>query len=353
MTLTESDSMKSTTTAVLSRLHRNVGAIALATGALATGYWMFWRVTNVPLNAMGFLILILELTGVAAGIAVAVGLLRVESPRDEYVDDALDPHRYGFAVADLVGRTRSNDLHRDVRVMYRTFRSSSHVSADYAMVGVLLDGPRRLTLVGAVVFSLLFGVTPITVPPIVPALAGLVGIGCVSIAHVVLGRRRLRFGDRTRWSCAALGEVIGRADHDGLAPRRWIGIVATVVAVNIATALRGISDRWTHGLPPMGDAERAMLMLISIYVVLTAMYTLATTDPPEIENGHLVSRHLEERTARKSAVGAALALGLVGLVAGIFPGGVDAARDDSVRVESTVDRNAGDVPVDVEVIGGG
>jgi hypothetical protein len=310
---------------------------------------MLWRVTNVPLNLMALLILILELLGAAAGIAVAIGLLRAVFPRDRHVDGALDPHRYGFVVADVVGRTRSDDLHADVRVMYRTFRSSSHASADYAMVGVLIDGPRRLLLVGLVIFSLLFGMTPMTAPPIAPAVAGLLGLGCISVAHVVLGRRRLKFGDRTRWSCAAVGEVVGQADRDGLAPRRWVGIVATVVAVNIAAALRGISDRWTHGLPPMQDAERVMLMMISIYVVLGALYTLATTDPPEIENGHLVSRHLEERTARKSAVGAALALGLVGLVAGIFPGGVDAARDDSVRVESIVNRKS----TDVQVVGDG
>ena len=63
---------------------------------------------------------------------------------------------------------------------------------------------------------------------------------------------RIRIGDRVRWTYSTLGEVVAREDLDGVAPRSWVGTVATIVLVNIAVALRGMSDRWTHGLPHMG-----------------------------------------------------------------------------------------------------
>ena len=113
--------------------------------------------------------------------------------------------------------------------------------------------------------------------------------------------------------------------------------------MNVAVALRGMSDRWTHGLPPMTDDERIVSMGWATLIVLGGLYALRTIPTPQLGNSHLVARRLEERTARQSALGAAVCLGLVGLLAGVLPGSVDAGADDPLRVEA---------PAQVEADGG-
>jgi hypothetical protein len=167
--------------------------------------------------------------------------------------------------------------------------------------------------------------------------------------HVILGGGRIRVGDRVRYSYAAIGELMSPADHDGLAPRRWVGTVAAVVVVNLAMALRGMSDRWTHGLSPMERESRVLTMVLGASVVLGALYTLCTTPAPDIADAHLMSRRLEERTARQSALGGAVIVGMIGLVAGVLPVRVDAADHDPVRVEQISERDA----VDLEGVAGG
>ena len=73
--------------------------------------------------------------------------------------------------------------------------------------------------------------------------------------------------------------------------------------LNLAVALRGMSDRWTHGLPPMADDDRVMAMVFAMTIALGSFYTLITTPAPKLDNDHLVARRLEERTARQSALG--------------------------------------------------
>ena len=162
----------------------------------------------------------------------------------------------------------------------------------------------------------------------------------MSIAHSLLSNGRVRIGDRVRWTYSTLGEVVASEDLDGVAPRSWVGTVATVVLVNVAVALRGMSDRWTHGLPHMGDEERVVAMLFALGLAVGALYTMATTDPPELDNAHLAPRRLEERTARQSVLGATVCVGLIGLLAGILPGSVDPADDDPGRIEHVVQLDA-------------
>ncbi|MCB0969451.1 MAG: hypothetical protein KDB37_21655, partial [Ilumatobacter sp.] len=128
---------------------------------------------------------------------------------------------------------------------------------------------------------------------------------------------RIRVGDRTRWTYGAIGEVVGRNDVAGVAPRRWVGAIAAAVVVSVAVALRGMSDRWTHGLPAMDDDERAVLLVIGAALILGALFTIQTTPRPTQVDAHLVSRHLEERTARQTVLAAAIVLATVGLVAGL------------------------------------
>jgi hypothetical protein len=177
-------------------------------------------------------------------------------------------------------------------------------------------------------------------PPVWAIIAGVGALALMSLSHVLLGGGRIQFGDRVRWSSSALGEVCLGADRDGVAPRRWVGTVAAVVVLNLAIALRGMSDRWTHGLTPMSTDGRQVTMLLAIAVVAGGLFTLRRTAMPVLENSHLVPRRAEERTARESALGGAVAIGMIGLMAGILPGNFDANADDPVPVEQIFDRDA-------------
>jgi hypothetical protein len=201
------------------------------------------------------------------------------------------------------------------------------------MIGVLVDGPRRIAMVAALSAGLLLGVAPSPMPPWWAIVA--IGAGSVALAwsHAVSSRRGIRFGDRTRWSFASLGEVISRSDRADLAPRRWVGTVGAIVVLNLCIGLRGMSDRWTHGLPAMDDDERLVAMTWAALLVIGGLYALRTIPTPKLRNAHTVARRLEERTARQSALGAAVCVGLIGLLAGILPGGVDAGSEDPGGVE--------------------
>jgi hypothetical protein len=299
---------------------------------LALAVWFGWRVVTLGGNPIQVVTLLVELSGWTGGTLVASGLLAARAPRA--VLDPDDTYRYAVAVAERVGRTRETDLQRDLRAATdRILARTRSGTADRAMLGVLIDGPRRIALVTALVLALLFGVSPVPMPPWWALLAVGVGSMLLAASHVVASDGRIHFGDRTRWSFATLGEVLAPSDRDDIAPRRWVGTVGTIVILNIAIALRGMSDRWTHGLPPMEDEQRLVVMGWSSLVVIGGLYALRTIPTPRLKNGHLVARRLEERTARHSALGAAVVLGLVGLFAGVLPGSVDPGPDDPLRIE--------------------
>jgi hypothetical protein len=266
------------------------------------------------------LFLAAELSGAVGAVVVGIGLAGAASPRDVFEDEPRDSHWYAHAVADLVGRTRAADIHRDVRTAVRAApRWRWRDRADATIAAILLDGPRRLAMLVIVVVGLMFGTTPFGTPPWWAIAALVVGSIAVGLAHVSLGQGRLRPGDRIRWSYGAIGEIVARADIAGVAPRRWIGSVAAVVVVSIAIALRGMSDRWTHGLPAMTDEDRVVLLLVALLLVLGALYTLATSPRPSQQDAHLVARHLDEGTARHSLLAVAVCVGMIGLVAGVLP----------------------------------
>ena len=125
-------------------------------------------------------------------------------------------------------------------------------------------------------------------------------------------------------------------------PVRWAGVIGSIVVLNLAVALRGLSDRWTHGLPPMADADRVVAMSAALLLIVGGLATLRHLQPPEPGRCHM-SRRLEERSARQSALGATAIAGLLGLLAGILPGSVDAAdrepidREQRPQVQLVVD----------------
>lgn len=317
---------------------RRFGTVCLGVGFAAQLVWLVWRVTELPLHLVGVVVLATEMAALAAAAVIAAGLLRAGDPREHFLDDRRESRRFAHAVADIVGLTRSSDLRLEIRHLHRLFeRRRPRRSAEFAVVAVLLEGPRRLVLVLALILGLLLGQAPLPVPPLVPLVAEAIGLVATSVGLVVVSRGRLRLGDRTRWSYSSIGEVLAAEDLEGFAPRRWVGAVATVAVMSVAIGLRGMSDRWTHGLAPMGDDERVLTMLLAISAVGGALFTLRTIQSPVVADTTNRSRRLEERTARQSAIGATVLVGLIGLLAGVFPGGVDAADDHPVGVEHTVE----------------
>ncbi len=325
-------------TAISSGRRRRVGFVVLACSIVTAATWGGWRLAHLGAHPIELVVFLVEFVGFASGVGVAIGMATAREARSVLEHDRRESHRYAFAVADIVGRTRSVDLHRDVRLAIRraTVRTPRN-AADVALASVLVDGPRRLVAVVALTIALLVGVAPFPVPPVWAATAVALAATSMSVAHIALSGGRIRFGDRTRWSNCALGEVLSPIDHDDLAPRRWVGTVAIIVVINLAVALRGMSDRWTHGLAPMDFDDRIVTMAVAVVLVIGAIYTLRTVASPQLANAHLVSRRLEERTARQSALGGAVCIGLIGLIAGVLPGGVDATDGNPARVEQVSD----------------
>lgn len=330
---------------------RTFGAAVLVGAVALSIIWLYWRARHLGPHPIELTVFAAELVSVVSGLIIGVGMVAAPDPRTVRWDDPREAFRFAFAVADIVGRTRASDVRVDLLASYRRLGRPGAGLPDFSMAAVLTDGSRRLVMVLSLVLALAIGVAPMPMPPIWAATSGLAAIVSMSCAHVLLGGGRIRFGDRVRWSSAALGEVFSRADRDGVAPRRWVGTVAAAVVLNLAIALRGMSDRWTHGLAPMDTDDRQITMVLAIIVVAGSLYTLRTTAAPQLANSHLVSRRTEEQTARQLAVGGAVLIGTVGLLAGVLPGDVD-ATDDPARVEQISDRDPGDVEV-VEPITGG
>jgi hypothetical protein len=326
----------------LSAPRRRLGVAFIVVGLCGWFGWIVWRITTMALHPVPIVALAIEAGGAAIGVVVAFALANVDRPRTTHHDDRRDPWRYAYAVADRVERTRAADLHRDVRsAAFAARRPGKKTCADVAMGCVLVDGPRRLALIVVAVLGLLIGVSPMPVPDPRALTSLAVGVVGLSAATVVLSQGRIRFGDRLRWTYGAIGELLIRDDLDGVAPRRWIGTVGTIVVVNLAVALRGMSDRWTHGLPTMDNDVRIVAMVYAMTLVAGSLYTLLTTAAPQLDNAHLVSRRLEERTARQSALGGALCVGLIGLLAGVLPGCVDPGDHDATRIEHVTEREVG------------
>lgn len=311
----------------------------LGAAALVSIVWLSWRATHLGTHPIQLLVFATEVAAAAVGVVVGAGLAASPRARSVYENDQRESFRFAFAVADIVGRTRASDLRADLRSSCRLLLQRRSNLADVTIAAVLIDGPRRLVVVVSLTLALLLGVAPMALPPTWAIACGMGSMALLSGAHILLGQGRIRVGDRVRWSSSALGEFCAGTDRDGIAPRRWVGTVAAVVALNLAIALRGTSDRWTHGFAPMTSDGRHVTMLLAIIVVIGGLYTLRTTTAPQIENAHLVSRRIEERTARRSAIGAAVSIGLIGLLAGILPGDVD-ATDEPARIEQISNRDS-------------
>lgn len=119
-----------------------------------------------------------------------------------------------------------------------------------------LDGLRRLVSAITLVVVLFTGVAPFDTPPANRTAMLAVGIALLSIGHWLLSGGNVRPVARLIWSMASIGAGLGDGVSRSGLPIRWAMTMATLIALNISIALRGMSNRWTHGLGPMNNDAR-------------------------------------------------------------------------------------------------
>lgn len=339
---------------------RRLGGVAVALGTVAWAAWLTGRLAGASMHPLWAVVYATEVLGVVTGAIVAVVIARHPLPATPTPDIALprrdrhDADRYPTAIGDLLGLAPESELRASVRGAWRTAFASHVPIADRALALVRFDGMRRLVLIVGLVLSLLLGVAPLERPA--PWMIGVAAAGLVltSVGSMLLAGGHIRPGDRLRWSFASIGLTVGPPERSDALPVRWAAVMGSIMVLNLAVALRGLSDRWTHGLPAMADADRVVVMSAALLLIVGALATLHRLQPPEPGRCHML-RPREERSARQTALGATAIAGIVGLLAGILPGAVDAAdrepvdREQRPEVQLVVDK----VDPDATEIGNG
>lgn len=324
-------------------VHRTAGIASMIVAIACCSLWLGWWALTVGPGPLPIALVALEVSGLLAGVGVGIALLRARRPFED-APDGDRSFRYLDVIAAGHGMHQARAIRRQLQVAVRSAtRVRPTRSRDIARLGVMFEGPRRIAQLAIVTVSLLVGAAPFPVPPVWALAMLTIGLAAMSLSHHLLSDGAIMPGDRVRWSFASMGEVFGETganDRDIVAPRRWVGVVGAAVALCLTIALRGVSDRWTHGLPEMATGERVALMTLAISLVVGALVTIGTMAEPQIRDAHLVARRLEERTARQSVLAGAVCVGVIGFLAGVLPGHVDAAERDVPGVEQILDRDA-------------
>jgi hypothetical protein len=292
-------------------------------------------------DLMGLIVLSFELTAFAAAIAIGAALWALPQ-RARPVPSAMLPD----VVADLLGldRLRSIGVHgvddrgevararHGLRLLDpRRLRDRSSAAemdsgrplANAAWALVAVEGIRRSVFVMLLVVVLLTGRSPFGVPPWW-ILGSLIAAQVLfATGHWLLSGGVLRPGARLRWSMASIGAGLGDGTSRSGLPIRWTATLATMIVLNLAVSLRGLSDRWTHGLAPMPHDERVAAMVVAWWMVIVGFAALRILVQPSL--GFYGATHrLEENSTRRLALGTTLAVAVVGFVAGVLPGGLPA-----------------------------
>jgi hypothetical protein len=180
-----------------------------------------------------------------------------------------------------------------------------------------------MVTVAVVAVVLLSGHGPFGAPP-TSAVAVLVASQLLlTVGHFLLSDGMIRPGARLRWSMASIGAGFGDGRSRTGLPVRWTATLATIVTLNLAVSLRGLSDRWTHGLGAMPHDQRVTAMLGAAWLVGWGFAALRSLPQPQL-GYYGATRRLEEPSTRRLALGATLAVAAIGLVAGVLPSPVPA-----------------------------
>ena len=304
--------------------------------------WLGWRVTSPVEGPVGVSALLLELIAFSAALVVTVGLaaadLRTEPRLRRARARADEPTASSAVTAALdiepcertpVGVDDTGEVawaRHGLRVLAAP-SSRNEASApsitDAAGAVIAVDGLRRLMFVALLVVVLFTGHSPFAVPAW--RIAALLAASQVllSVGHWLLSDRILRPGDRFRWSMGSIGAGLGDGVSRTGLPIRWTATMATMVVLNVSVSLRGLSDRWTHGLGAMPHDERVAAMSVAAGLVLIGFASLRGLQQPEL-GFYGATRRLEEGSTRRWALGATLAVAALGFAVGALPGGAPA-----------------------------
>lgn len=304
--------------------------------------WLGWRLAAPMHGVVGLLVFALELIAVGAAAAVSAALWYAPERPPTGADRASRPPaalptRMGSALGlsptppverCTVGADDTGEV-AWARQGARLLAPWIHTDDDRPTIReigwavVAVEGTRRMAAVAVVVVVLLSGRFPFDVPRW-QVLAALVGAQLLlASGHFLLSNGLIRPGARMRWSMASVGAGLGDGTSRTGLPIRWTATLATMIVLNLAVSLRGVSDRWTHGLGAMPHDQRVMAMLAAAWIVGWGFVALRTLPQPTL-GFYGATRRLEETSTRRLALGATLAIAAVGMAAGILPGGVPA-----------------------------
>ena len=317
-----------------------LGRVASCAGLAAWATWIAWQSTRPLHGPVGAAALVLELLAFAAAVLVTAGLWspgappafdrryahgeRPTVPEIMAVLLAVDP-----ALVDVtgeIGRPVTPDdtgevawARRAMSILRRTRRGNRPSVSEAAWSVVALDGARRAAALALLTIVLFTGRVPFDLPPSGWVAALVLGVFGVSIGHWLLSGGRLRPGSRLVWSMASVGAGLGDGVSRTTLPIRWVATMASIVVLNLAISLRGLSDRWTHGLGAMPQDARVVAMSIAFGFVGTGFVALRSLPQPDLDF-YGATRRLEETSARRLALGATVGIAIVGFAAGVAPG---------------------------------
>ncbi len=313
----------------------------LSAGALAAWCgWLAWSLSSFTPGVLGALVLALQFMAFSAALVVTAGLWAIPRRPGGYARTRGRPTPMPVVMADALGLDRSfvalagepdvgeDDTgeiawaRRGLGVLGAARSRSATPPAvrirEAAWSVVSIDGLRRMLAIVLLIAVLFTGQTPFDRPSwsVVALLAG--GVGGLSLGHWLLSGGRIRPGARLVWSMASVGAGVGNGTSRSGLPVRWMTTMATMVALNLAVALRGLSDRWTHGLGPMSHDGRVSAMSLAIGLVFVGLVSLRTLPRPELGFYGATTR-LEEPSTRRLALGCTLAVAVLGFVVGVLP----------------------------------
>ena len=313
---------------------RWAGRVASCAGFVAWSMWLAWRVSSSR-GLVGAVVLVLEVAALFVSVVLSAALWSLpdsarrtarSSSLVDVVGDLLgldeltpvEPH--GADDTGEVARARRGVELLDPRSSRPVVGGRLAVTA-WAVVAV--EGIRRLVFVAVLVAVLLSGRFPFETPRWTMFATLVLAQVLFSSGHWMLSGGVLRPGLRLRWSMASVGAGFGDGTSRTGLPIRWTATLATMVVLNLAVSLRGVSDRWTHGLGPMPHDERVVAMVVAAGLVMAGFAAMRTLARPSL-GFYGPTRRLEEPSTRRLAIGATLAVALLGFVAGVLPSGLPA-----------------------------
>lgn len=312
----------------VTKVARLAGRLLCVAGLAAWATWIAWHVGSGLPGVMGAVVLLLELLALSVATVITVALWSADpggAPRGSDfptvmaavlgIADVEPDLRHGGDDTGEVALAKRGLQAFDPRLGRVVLRRSA---AESAWNLVAVEGVRRMAFVVALVAVLLTGQVPIETPPWEMIAVLVLASVSIAIGHWMLSGRRVLPGARLRWSMASVGAGVGDGRSRTGLPIRWATTMATIVVLNLAVSLRGLSDRWTHGLGPMPHDQRVLVMSLSWWLVVVGFTALRTLERPAL-GLYGATRRLEEASTRRLALGATLAVAMVGFVAGALP----------------------------------